>query len=52
MPLGPEAQAQAFAQYNESPGQAWAREQMEKSTLRTQNAIGGGGGRAPIYIYI
>jgi len=42
--LGPEAQAQAFAQYNESPGQAWAREQMEKSTLRTQNAIGGVGG--------
>lgn len=42
--LGPEAQAAAFEQYNESPGQAWAREQMEKSTLRTQNAIGGVGG--------
>lgn len=39
--LGPEAQAQAFENYNSSPGQDWAREQMEKSTLRTQNAIGG-----------
>ena len=42
--LGTEAQAQAFADYNTSPGQDWAREQMEKSTLRTQNALGGSQG--------
>ena len=44
--LGPEAQAQAFNTFNESPGQAYLREQAEKSLTRNASAIGGlGGGR-------
>lgn len=39
--LGPEAQAQAFANYQESPGQQWAREQQEKSLVRNAAATGG-----------
>ncbi len=42
--MGPEAQAEAFANYNESPGQAYARQQQEKALLRNSAAIGGLGG--------
>lgn len=42
--LGPEAQAAAFAEYSESPGQAYMREQQEKALLRNQAATGGLGG--------
>ena len=42
--LGPEAQAEAFAQYSESPGQRYLREQQEKALLRSSAAIGGLGG--------
>lgn len=39
--LGPEAQAQAFADYAESPGQQWAREQQEQALIRNQASTGG-----------
>jgi len=39
--LGPEAQAQAFAQFQESPGQAFLRQQGEQAVLRNASAIGG-----------
>jgi len=42
--MGPEAQARAFAQYEESPGQKYLREQQEKALLRSSAAIGGLGG--------
>ncbi len=42
--MGPEAQAQAFASYSESPGQAYAREQQEKALIRNEAALGGLGG--------
>lgn len=42
--LGPEAQAQAFEDYQASPGQEWARNQQEQSLLRNQSAVGGLGG--------
>src|SRR5574343_124554 len=44
--LGPEAQAEAYALFNESPGQMSLRDQAERSLLRNQAATGGlGGGR-------
>ena len=44
--LGPEAEAQAQAEFSESPGQRFRREQQEKALVRNQAAIGGlGGGR-------
>ncbi len=42
--MGPEAQAEAFANYKESPGQAYAREQQEKALVRNNAALGGLGG--------
>ena len=42
--LGPEAQAQAFQQFTESPGQAFLRQRGEQSLLRNASAIGGLGG--------
>ena len=42
--LGPQAQAQAFEQYQASPGQKWLRGQQEQALLRNQAAIGGLGG--------
>lgn len=42
--LGGPAQQQAFAQFNESPGQAFLRQQGEQALLRNQAAIGGLGG--------
>jgi len=42
--LGPEAQAEAFANYSESPGQKFSRERQEQSLLRNQSATGGLGG--------
>lgn len=39
--LGPEAQAQAYADYLESPAQKWQREQQEKALIRNQAATGG-----------
>lgn len=44
--LGPEAQAEAQAAFNESPGQKYLREQQEKALLRSSAAIGGLGGGA------
>lgn len=41
---GPEAQAAAFNQLQESPGQRFLRERQEKALLRNQAAIGGLGG--------
>lgn len=41
---GPEAQAQAFAQYQESPEQAYLREQSERAITRNAAATGGLGG--------
>jgi len=44
--LGAEAQRQAYANFQESPGQAYLRDQAERALLRNQAAIGGlGGGR-------
>jgi len=40
--MGPEAQAQAYANYQESPGQAFLRNQQEQSLLRNEAALGGG----------
>jgi len=42
--LGPEAQAQAFAQFQASPGQEFLTEQAERALLRNQAATGGLGG--------
>jgi hypothetical protein len=44
--LGPEAQAQAFANFTDSPGQQFLRDRAEQSLLRREAALGGlGGGR-------
>ncbi len=42
--LGPEAQAAAFQNFQDSPGQAFLREQGEQALIRNQGAIGGLGG--------
>ena len=42
--LGPEQQAAAFQQFQESPGQAFLRQRGERSLLRGASAIGGLGG--------
>jgi hypothetical protein len=42
--LGPEAQKQAYAQYQESPGVDYARSQAEKAITRNASATGGLGG--------
>ncbi|MCP4790443.1 MAG: hypothetical protein GY881_09445, partial [Gammaproteobacteria bacterium] len=39
--LGREAQAQAFADYQASPGQQWLQQQQEQSLLRNAAATGG-----------
>lgn len=41
---GQEAEAEAIAGFNESPGQAFLRERQERSLLRNEAAIGGLGG--------
>ena len=41
---GAPAQAQAFQQFNESPGQAFLRDQGQQALLRGSSAIGGLGG--------
>ena len=38
---GPEAQAQAFADYQSSPGQQWFQDQQEEALLRNASATGG-----------
>ena len=44
--LGPEAQAEAIRQFQESPGQAFLREEQERAITRNAAALGGlGGGR-------
>lgn len=40
--LGPEAEAQAIANFTESPGQKYLRDQQEQSILRNESALGGG----------
>jgi hypothetical protein len=42
--LGADAQQKAQAEFNESPGQKYLREQAEQALLRNQAAIGGLGG--------
>ena len=42
--LGPEAQAAAFAAFQESPGQKYLREQTERGVLRNAASMGGIGG--------
>jgi len=42
--LGPEAQAQAFAEFQASPEQAFLQEEGQRNLLRNQAAIGGLGG--------
>ncbi len=42
--LGPEAQSQAYANYQEGPEQAFLREQGEQAVLRNASALGGLGG--------
>lgn len=42
--LGPEAQATAFQQFQDSPGQAFLRDRGERAVLRNAAAIGGLGG--------
>jgi hypothetical protein len=42
--LGPEAQAEAMANFQESPGQQYLREQTERGVLRNAAAVGGLGG--------
>lgn len=42
--LGPEAQAQAYSNFMESPGQEWLRGQAEQGILRNAAATGGLGG--------
>lgn len=39
--MGPEAQAQAYAQFQSSPGQDWLREQGERSVVNNAAAMGG-----------
>lgn len=41
---GQDAQTQAFAAFNESPGQKFIRDRAQKNLLRNQSAIGGLGG--------
>ena len=41
---GPEAQAEAFQNFQESPGQAFLREEAERALIRNQAATGGLGG--------
>lgn len=40
--LGPQAQQAAFANYTDSPGQKYMRDQQEQALLRNENALGGG----------
>lgn len=40
--LGPQAQKQAFANYSDSPGQKYLRDQQEQALLRSESALGGG----------
>jgi len=42
--LGADAQAQAYSQFQDSPGQAYLREQAERGLTRNSAAIGGLGG--------
>lgn len=42
--MGPEAQAQAYADFQASPGQQWLQEQGERAITRNAAAIGGLGG--------
>lgn len=42
--LGPEAQAKAIANFQESPGQKYLREQTERGVLRNAASVGGLGG--------
>lgn len=42
--LGNEAQSQAYANFQSSPGQQWLQEQAERGVLRNAAAIGGLGG--------
>lgn len=42
--LGPEAQQQAFVDFQQDPGQQFLQEQGEQSVLKSQAAIGGLGG--------
>ena len=42
--LGADAQAQAFADFQESPGQKYLRDQTERGVLRNAAALGGVGG--------
>ena len=42
--LGPDAQAQAIANFQESPGQKYLREQTERGVLRNAASVGGLGG--------
>jgi len=42
--LGPEAQAQAFTDFQDSPGQQFLQERGERAILRNQSALGGLGG--------
>lgn len=40
--LGADAQKQAYAQFNDSPGQSWLRDRQEQAILRNAAALGGG----------
>lgn len=42
--LGPQAQQQAYANFQRSPGQEWLQQQAERGLLRNSSAIGGLGG--------
>lgn len=42
--MGQQAQADAYANYNQSPGQRYLQQEAERSLLRNQAAIGGLGG--------
>lgn len=42
--LGPQAQAQAFAQFQSSPGQQWLQDQALRGVTRNAAALGGLGG--------
>ena len=42
--LGTDAQAQAFADFQQSPGQQFLQEEAERALLRNQSAVGGLGG--------
>lgn len=42
--MGPEAQKQAYAQYQQSPGVAFAQQEAERALLRNASATGGLGG--------